>query len=77
MRRRLLVWGAGFAFEAVGDWQLGRFKADPANRGKVLRQGVWRYTRHPNYFGDASRLVGILPAGGRRRAAGGPSTARC
>jgi len=49
----LLAWGVGFAFEAVGDWQLGRFKADPANRGKVLQQGLWRYTRHPNYFGDA------------------------
>jgi len=50
----LLVWGAGFAFEAVGDRQLRRFKADPANRGKVLRQGAWRYSRHPNYFGDAA-----------------------
>jgi len=50
----LLAWGVGFAFEAVGDWQLGRFKADPANRGKVLQQGVWRYSRHPNYFGDAA-----------------------
>jgi steroid 5-alpha reductase family enzyme len=49
----LLTWSAGFAFEALGDWQLQRFKADPANQGKVLQQGVWRYTRHPNYFGDA------------------------
>ncbi len=43
----------GFAFEAGGDWQLGRFKSDPANQGKVLDRGFWRYTRHPNYFGDA------------------------
>jgi steroid 5-alpha reductase family enzyme len=49
------VWLIGFFFEAVGDWQLVRFKANPANRGQVLRTGVWRYTRHPNYFGDAAQ----------------------
>lgn len=43
----------GLAFEAGGDWQLARFKGDPANRGRVLDRGFWRYTRHPNYFGDA------------------------
>jgi steroid 5-alpha reductase family enzyme len=43
----------GFAFEAGGDWQLARFKADPAHKGKVMDRGFWRYTRHPNYFGDA------------------------
>ena len=42
----------GVFFEAVGDWQLERFKADPANRGQVMDRGLWRYTRHPNYFGD-------------------------
>jgi len=47
------VWAAGFGFEAVGDEQLRRFKADPANAGRVLDRGLWRYTRHPNYFGDA------------------------
>jgi steroid 5-alpha reductase family enzyme len=47
-----LVWAFGLCFEAVGDWQLARFKANPANRGKVMDQGLWRYTRHPNYFGD-------------------------
>lgn len=46
------VWLVGFAFEAGGDWQLSRFLADPANRGKVMDRGFWRYTRHPNYFGD-------------------------
>ncbi len=49
------LWGIGFFFEAVGDWQLMRFKADPANRGKLLTHGVWRYSRHPNYFGDAAQ----------------------
>ena len=43
----------GLGFEAVGDFQLARFKKDPGNRGKVMDQGLWRYTRHPNYFGDA------------------------
>lgn len=46
------VWAVGLAFESVGDAQLARFRADPANRGKVLDTGLWRYTRHPNYFGD-------------------------
>jgi steroid 5-alpha reductase family enzyme len=53
------VWAVGFFFEAVGDWQLARFKAEPANRGKVMRSGVWRYTRHPNYFGDATQWWGL------------------
>jgi steroid 5-alpha reductase family enzyme len=44
----------GFAFEAGGDYQLTRFKADPANKGKLLTTGFWRYTRHPNYFGDSA-----------------------
>jgi steroid 5-alpha reductase family enzyme len=48
------LWLIGFGFETVGDWQLARFKADPANRGKVLDTGLWRYTRHPNYFGEAA-----------------------
>jgi steroid 5-alpha reductase family enzyme len=64
----LVVWGVGFFFEAVGDWQLRRFKADPANQGKLLTSGVWRYTRHPNYFGDAAQWWGYylfaLSAGG-------------
>ena len=59
------VWGVGFFFEAVGDWQLARFKADPANKGKVMDRGVWRYTRHPNYFGDAAQWWGyyLIAAG--------------
>lgn len=47
------VWALGFLFETVGDAQLARFKADPANGGKVMDRGLWRYTRHPNYFGEA------------------------
>ncbi|OFY64606.1 MAG: hypothetical protein A2V64_03610 [Bacteroidetes bacterium RBG_13_43_22] len=47
-------WFIGFAFEAGGDWQLAAFKSDPANKGKVLDTGFWKYTRHPNYFGDSS-----------------------
>jgi steroid 5-alpha reductase family enzyme len=54
----VLVWAIGFFFEAVGDWQLTRFKSDPANKGKLLTSGVWRYTRHPNYFGDAAQWWG-------------------
>ena len=42
----------GIATEATGDFQLARFKADPANKGRVMDRGLWRYTRHPNYFGD-------------------------
>jgi steroid 5-alpha reductase family enzyme len=46
------VWGLGFAFESVGDLQLARFKANAANRGQACDCGLWRYTQHPNYFGD-------------------------
>lgn len=49
----LIVWFTGFTFEAVGDAQLVRFKREPQNKGKLLTTGLWRYTRHPNYFGDA------------------------
>jgi steroid 5-alpha reductase family enzyme len=48
------IWIIGFAFEAGGDIQLALFKADPANKGKVLNKGFWHYTRHPNYFGDSA-----------------------
>ena len=53
------LWAVGIFFEWVGDWQLARFKADPANRGEVMDRGLWRYTRHPNYFGDACVWWGI------------------
>lgn len=47
-----ILWNIGILFETIGDWQLARFKSDPANSGKVMNRGLWRYTRHPNYFGD-------------------------
>jgi len=49
----------GIAFESLGDWQLTRFRKDPTNVGKVLGTGLWRYTRHPNYFGDACVWWGL------------------
>jgi steroid 5-alpha reductase family enzyme len=55
----LAVWALGLFFEVVGDAQLARFKADPANAGVVMDRGLWRYTRHPNYFGDACVWWGI------------------
>jgi steroid 5-alpha reductase family enzyme len=53
------LFAIGFCFEVVGDYQLERFRADPSNRGKVLDSGLWRYTRHPNYFGDATLWWGL------------------
>jgi steroid 5-alpha reductase family enzyme len=53
------LWTIGFLFEAIADWQLARFKADPANRGRVLDDGLWRYSRHPNYFGNACLWWGL------------------
>jgi steroid 5-alpha reductase family enzyme len=53
------IWTAGFLFEAVGDWQLLRFKRDPLNKGKIITTGLWRYTRHPNYFGECSLWWGV------------------
>jgi steroid 5-alpha reductase family enzyme len=59
---------AGFLFEAIGDAQMAAFKADPANKGQVMDRGLWRYTRHPNYFGETCFWWGIwliaLAAGG-------------
>jgi len=54
-----VVWVTGLLFESVGDWQLTRFKSDPSNAGKVMDRGLWRYTRHPNYFGDCLVWWGI------------------
>lgn len=50
----VLLWLIGFMFEAGGDFQLSRFKQNPENKGKVLNTGFWKYTRHPNYFGDSA-----------------------
>ena len=54
-----VLWAIGFFFESVGDMQLTRFKKNPANRGTVLNSGVWRFTRHPNYFGDSAQWWGF------------------
>jgi steroid 5-alpha reductase family enzyme len=55
----VVVWAVGLFFEAVGDQQMAAFKADPANKGTVMDRGLWRYTRHPNYFGDATVWTGL------------------
>lgn len=54
------IWFVGLLFETLGDAQLARFKANPDNQGKVMDQGLWRYTRHPNYFGDFCVWWGIF-----------------
>jgi steroid 5-alpha reductase family enzyme len=55
-----VLFAVGFFFESVGDWQLYRFKADPANKGQVMDRGLWHYTRHPNYFGDFCMWWGLF-----------------
>lgn len=55
----LFIWIIGFLFETIGDWQLSRFIKDPMNQGKIIKSGLWRYTRHPNYFGEVSQWWGI------------------
>ena len=56
----LTVFAIGFTFESVGDAQLKAFLRDPANKGKIMTGGLWRYTRHPNYFGEATIWWGIF-----------------
>lgn len=53
------VFAIGLAFETIGDWQLKQFKADPGNKGKLMTTGLWAWTRHPNYFGDAAVWTGL------------------
>jgi steroid 5-alpha reductase family enzyme len=55
----LSIWILGFIFEAVGDAQLDRFIHDPKNKGKLMTSGLWKYTRHPNYFGEMAMWWGI------------------
>lgn len=59
----VVIFGVGLFFEAFGDWQLTRFKANPANAGKVMDRGLWGLTRHPNYFGDFAVWWGIFLIG--------------
>jgi steroid 5-alpha reductase family enzyme len=56
----ILIWTAGFLFEAIGDRQLARFKQDPAHRGRIMTEGLWSWTRHPNYFGESVMWWGIF-----------------
>jgi steroid 5-alpha reductase family enzyme len=56
----LCVWLIGLYFEAVGDWQLDKFVREPVNRGIIIQQGLWRYSRHPNYFGEITMWWGIF-----------------
>ena len=53
------IWLVGFVFEGVADFQLVRFKSKPGNRGRLIRSGLWRYTRHPNYFGEVTLWWGV------------------
>ncbi len=55
-----LVWLVGFFFEAVGDYQLKKFKQKAENRARIMTTGLWKYTRHPNYFGEATQWWGIF-----------------
>ena len=54
------LWLLGFLFEAIGDFQLLQFKSNPANKGRIMTSGLWRYTRHPNYFGEVTLWWGIF-----------------
>jgi steroid 5-alpha reductase family enzyme len=55
-----IIWIIGFLFEAFGDYQLFKFKKDPNNKGQVMDQGLWKYTQHPNYFGEVTQWWGIF-----------------
>jgi steroid 5-alpha reductase family enzyme len=63
------VWIVGFLFEAISDWQLLQYKKDPGNKGKIIMTGLWRFSRHPNYFGEVTLWWGVylialaIPAG--------------
>ena len=56
----VLIWGLGFFWEAIGDWQLSRFKANPNNKGKIMTKGLWSLSRHPNYFGEILLWWGVF-----------------
>jgi steroid 5-alpha reductase family enzyme len=55
-----IIWLTGFLVESIGDYQLYRFKKNPENKGKIMKSGLWRYTRHPNYFGESLIWWGIF-----------------
>lgn len=55
-----VLWFIGFFFETIGDYQLAVFKSNPSNKGKLLTSGLWKFTRHPNYFGNACMFWGFF-----------------
>jgi steroid 5-alpha reductase family enzyme len=55
-----LIWVTGFYFEVIGDWQLKKFLQNPDNKGKIIESGLWKYTRHPNYFGEIAMTSGLF-----------------
>lgn len=59
----LLIWIVGFLFQSIGDYQLKSFVSNPKNKGKIIKDGLWKYTRHPNYFGEATMWWGIFVIG--------------
>ncbi len=59
----ILIWIKGFAFEVIGDWQLTQHIKNPNNKGKLMTSGLWKYTRHPNYFGEVLLWWGIFVIG--------------
>ncbi len=56
----IIIWIKGFVFESVGDAQLKKFIKDPSNKGKIMNQGLWKFTRHPNYYGEVMQWWGIF-----------------
>ena len=56
----VIVWIIGFYFESIGDYQLRKFKKNPENKGQIMDQGLWKYTQHPNYFGEVTMWWGIF-----------------
>lgn len=56
----MAIWAVGFFFESIGDFQLQRFVRDPKTKGKIMKSGVWKYTRHPNYFGEVTQWWGLF-----------------
>jgi steroid 5-alpha reductase family enzyme len=58
----MVIWVCGFFFEAVGDYQLDAFIKNPAHKGQIMTSGLWKYSRHPNYFGESTMWIGIFVA---------------
>lgn len=56
----IFIWSFGFIFEVLADFQLNRFKKDPKNKGKIMKSGLWKYSRHPNYFGESLMWWGVF-----------------